>query len=259
MTGVTVLRVVVATIAARILLRVPEFAADIVGVKGAEDARCRAVVGIAVENTIRPNHPTAGRASIGRNREHAAWHTTRSCRHGARVKRGTIEGRAVELELPQEVVLSPDINQRAGAVAVPIHWGAMNMDRRASVVYESGLELLHDLRIVGDLVAHVVAIEEVKDPIFASTQDKVGSGNQKWTGRTQVAVTIIHGVKVRRRKPVLRPKTVAGVQFNETFSEVRRVVESPVAGHEEEVSIEIHAGSLPGLPNTPLRAAGGCH
>jgi len=90
--GITVLGIVAAVVAGGVLLRIPEFAADIVGVESAKDAGYRAMVGIAAENTIRPKHAAAGGGAIGRNREHATRHAARGRRHGAGMNRRCVEG-----------------------------------------------------------------------------------------------------------------------------------------------------------------------
>jgi len=58
------------------------------------------------------------------------------------------------------------------------------VQRCASVVYKRRLKLLHNLRIVGHLVAHAIGIQKIEDAVFASAHDEAGVRNQQRSGRT---------------------------------------------------------------------------
>jgi len=110
---VGVLREIVATISAGVLLRIPKLGADVGGGEGADDAGHGAVVGIAAQCGVTPDDGRAVVVPVRRNGQKHAGLTACGRAHAAVLKgRGAWESRAIEFELMQEIVLAPNVDER---------------------------------------------------------------------------------------------------------------------------------------------------
>src|SRR5581483_848153 len=130
------------------------------------------------------------------------------------------------------------------------------------------LEVLKNLGVAGDLVAHVLGVDEVEDAELAAAEDLRRAGNKNSAGGTQIEIVgglvgrVVAGLRAGTGavggEPVNQAEpAAAGAEFEETIAVIRCTVVVTVAGHDVDISTRIHGRSLAGIPNTAAVSIGG--